>query len=629
MTAPGTLQLRISALDDSTATFKLTKDQVTDLADHVRASMSDMDLQIAILDEKQRLLVQGLNLGKIAGAEYAGQIQTLTADIRELAASTSITVQQEEALSRVAARVGAMQGALPTGNVSRLDLRQSRGLDALVMNLGNVAAMGGNIEHSIGGATQALQTLTMTNPELFAIVSTLGLIVSGIAAIGKASEEADKAEVQRQQHLKQIAAPTIGRQLTPEEEVQRQKNLAKAAADRSEAEAALADQMERQADATEVLLEAAAAHSPTGPNVSGPLGSAASIRAEADARREHAKALADEAKAHLANAAASTTDQGTNIGDAELKRLKDELATVGLLTPQLVATRLAREGATVATQNQAAALQHSIDVHRQYLTVLEQVDKAEQDFTRSIADFVRQGEEARTLRVPVRLAGSDTYYEKERLDDIGRQRLAKIGDRGRLLTQQREDKDRQYEAQAAQRQADADKKKAEDALRSFGAVSIDIAKVLTDVFVNLGTTIGNIFAGVHVTLSSVFSDLRKLLGGFLTDLGRTMIASGTAGLAMKAFVSNPFGAIAAGVALVALGTALSGSAQNSVNSLGSGGSSSAAVSTPTPSSSLAGSASTGTIVIHIDGFDPLNPAHLDRLREAQQQLKGLRFEVGP
>src|SRR5690606_18174097 len=53
----------------------------------------------------------------------------------------------------------------------------------------------------------------------------------------------------------------------------------------------------------------------------------------------------------------------------------------------------------------------------------------------------------------------------------------------------------------------------------------------------------------------------QAMGGFLQDLGQGLIAAGTAGIAIKAFVSNPFAAIAAGIALSVLGARLAASSE--------------------------------------------------------------------
>jgi len=80
---------------------------------------------------------------------------------------------------------------------------------------------------------------------------------------------------------------------------------------------------------------------------------------------------------------------------------------------------------------------------------------------------------------------------------------------------------------------------------------------------NLSTTIQGSVASAFSSLASaavsgdnVFKALGASIGQFAIDVGETLIAFGVSGIALKAFVSNPAGAIIAGSALVALGTAL-------------------------------------------------------------------------
>jgi hypothetical protein len=83
--------------------------------------------------------------------------------------------------------------------------------------------------------------------------------------------------------------------------------------------------------------------------------------------------------------------------------------------------------------------------------------------------------------------------------------------------------------------------------------------------------LGDWIAGMAQGINSM-ADLPIALGGILANMarqiGRAMIALGTAKLAATALVNNPAGAIAAGVALIALSSILEGSIQKSVNSSG-------------------------------------------------------------
>jgi len=97
--------------------------------------------------------------------------------------------------------------------------------------------------------------------------------------------------------------------------------------------------------------------------------------------------------------------------------------------------------------------------------------------------------------------------------------------------------------------------------------TLDFSGAITGAFVTLGETIGAAFSGVDVNFGSV---LLGVLGKMASQVGQAAIAIGVGMLNIKAAFSNPFSAIAAGVALVAVGAALS-SAASASNVIGGGG----------------------------------------------------------
>lgn len=155
-------------------------------------------------------------------------------------------------------------------------------------------------------------------------------------------------------------------------------------------------------------------------------------------------------------------------------------------------------------------------------------------------------------------------------------------------------------------------------------------KSLVDAFTTIGQQFGNILGGIAHGFHDFGNVLKQLLGNMLVAVGQTLIAFGTAGIAIKAFVHNPFGAIAAGVALVALGSALSGAAQRALDA------SAAAMpgSRPVPSAADTGGGSFGggadvqgsaTIVVRGDPYlDMSDPRKRDALVRAFADLKGYR-----
>jgi hypothetical protein len=90
----------------------------------------------------------------------------------------------------------------------------------------------------------------------------------------------------------------------------------------------------------------------------------------------------------------------------------------------------------------------------------------------------------------------------------------------------------------------------------------DISQALSNAagaaLVGMGELIGGLLTGV-----SSLADLPRMFGNILgqlaKDIGKSMIAFGTAGIALKALSISPAGAIAAGVGLTTLGTALQAS----------------------------------------------------------------------
>ena len=71
----------------------------------------------------------------------------------------------------------------------------------------------------------------------------------------------------------------------------------------------------------------------------------------------------------------------------------------------------------------------------------------------------------------------------------------------------------------------------------------------------MGELLGNLMSGVG-GLESFGIKLGGVLSGLLKNLGKSLISFGTAGIAMRKFISNPVTALVAGAALIALSSAL-------------------------------------------------------------------------
>ena len=94
-----------------------------------------------------------------------------------------------------------------------------------------------------------------------------------------------------------------------------------------------------------------------------------------------------------------------------------------------------------------------------------------------------------------------------------------------------------------------------------------LSNSITDMMSNLGAALAN---GDSV-LGAIGKSLLSSLGSFMKSIGQQMIALGTAGLAIKSFIANPFLSIAAGAALVALGSFASTSLSKQAKNIGSNG----------------------------------------------------------
>ncbi len=108
---------------------------------------------------------------------------------------------------------------------------------------------------------------------------------------------------------------------------------------------------------------------------------------------------------------------------------------------------------------------------------------------------------------------------------------------------------------------------------AFIDMSASVQNAMAGMAVGFGESIGNMISGVG-GIEELAASVVSVMGAMATQLGQTMIQFGVVGLALKAFTKNPVGAIAAGVALVALGKLLSNKASSIVGGgAGRGGSS--------------------------------------------------------
>ena len=95
--------------------------------------------------------------------------------------------------------------------------------------------------------------------------------------------------------------------------------------------------------------------------------------------------------------------------------------------------------------------------------------------------------------------------------------------------------------------------------------AIDISGSLASAGDSFGEFLGNVMSGKS-SLSSFGDFISGAMAGLLVTVGKQMIAFGTAGIALKGLLEDPWTALAAGVAMVALGNVAKSSISNSLNS---------------------------------------------------------------
>jgi hypothetical protein len=135
-----------------------------------------------------------------------------------------------------------------------------------------------------------------------------------------------------------------------------------------------------------------------------------------------------------------------------------------------------------------------------------------------------------------------------------------------------------------------------------------ITTSIADTFAGLGNAIGTALATADNVLSAVGQTLLSSLGGILVEIGKMAISVGVGLLGIKAALKtlNPYAAIAAGVALVALGSFFSSKSRSIGNSMGGGGGASGASGAGANNQSFSSSGFSsggggGTVVFEIAG----------------------------
>lgn len=163
------------------------------------------------------------------------------------------------------------------------------------------------------------------------------------------------------------------------------------------------------------------------------------------------------------------------------------------------------------------------------------------------------------------------------------------------------------------------------------------AKQIGGEFLDVGAMIGQGLIALAASVGQGFQAMAGvamgILGGLMVEVGKSMILFGAAMKALRQAIKNPVAAIAAGAALVVLGTALQASAQRSVNAAtggGGGGGSSAAAPFGAPGLPAGGSQGEGgsrTLVLVGDALGIRDQRRLDDLADQMSWLAGRRIAV--
>ena len=146
------------------------------------------------------------------------------------------------------------------------------------------------------------------------------------------------------------------------------------------------------------------------------------------------------------------------------------------------------------------------------------------------------------------------------------------------------------------------KKTIEDFNKELGSI---VTNGTVNALAGIGDAIGGALASGGNVIDAVGKSILGSMGSMLQELGKATIAYGVGLIAIKTAIKNPATAIAAGVAMVALGSMIGKAVAKSSSSALGGGSVSTGASVSSPTSSTGGGGSSsftgGTVVFEISG----------------------------
>ena len=126
-------------------------------------------------------------------------------------------------------------------------------------------------------------------------------------------------------------------------------------------------------------------------------------------------------------------------------------------------------------------------------------------------------------------------------------------------------------------------------LEKLGLVAINLGEILQSAVATGITEMARAIGEAIVGVGNFGEKVLKIVGGFLEELGAAFIAAGTSAAIVQAELAvNPYAAIAAGAALVAIGAALSAQVEQSSKGFGASGGSFRSSYASSGSNSIAG-----------------------------------------
>lgn len=488
----GNLVARFTA---ETAEFQRSmRDATRVTADTQKAMQSSADA-VGRLSSAYAALKQAYSTGTLSQKQYAEGLRTLQADIREVATQGTLT---EGALKRLAATGASVERQLMSAaRVSHREFRQTGALDALIGQFASLAGGATSVAGAVAGASSSMRTLTMTNPELFALVGIIGLIATAFERVTKNAEDA--------------------------------------------------------ADSFKALATARG------------LGTVANVRQRIDDLRAQARYFPAWEGGYQGNRRRRAAREEADALEAVLPIMQNDLLRADNQHIERLRVK------TFEMTKQKALLAAGVELVR-----LQDLG-----FRQFVENQKRAAENAAALGRSV-LAATP---------------LNAAGPPGGQLK--------------------AGVREALDNMKVLADSGLQLGGHVASAFTLLGQSLAHGFRGIGAAVKGVIGDL-------MVTIGKAMIAFGTAGLAIKNFIKSPVAAIAAGAALVVLGSALSSGAQGAVNAAtGGGGGGGFGGSVSSLSSGVAPPAQNQTIIIH---GAPRDVIQLDELASMLRDLGYRRIE---